>query len=189
MYWSRPVTTGDQPPAVRAHSFTAVGTKLYLFGGGDGNKIYNDLYICDTGPPPPFRPPIFLLLILLLLAFHVAESMTWKHVATQGDTPSPRRAHTAVCANGKVYVFGGGDGKKPLGDTYALTLGDEPSWAKVTTSGTGPPPRAYHTTNIVGQNMIVFGGSDGSKCFGDIFILNLGTRVSCRYSEMGGLID
>jgi len=54
MYWSRPVTTGDQPPAVRAHSFTAVGIKLYLFGGGDGNKIYNDLYICDTGPPPPF---------------------------------------------------------------------------------------------------------------------------------------
>jgi hypothetical protein len=28
---------------------TAVGTKLFIFGGGDGNHYLNDLHILDTG--------------------------------------------------------------------------------------------------------------------------------------------
>lgn len=49
MTWSKPITTGN-PPSVRAgHSCVAVGTKLYLFGGGDGNTYLNDLHILDTG--------------------------------------------------------------------------------------------------------------------------------------------
>jgi len=29
----------------RAHTATLVGTKLYVFGGGDGNKALNEVYI------------------------------------------------------------------------------------------------------------------------------------------------
>ena len=62
MAWSQPSTYGDTPPASRAHSFTAVGTKLFLFGGGDGTKCFNDLHIFDIGAAFPLG---FLILLYL----------------------------------------------------------------------------------------------------------------------------
>ena len=102
--------------------------------------------------------------------------MTWKRATATGEPPSPRRAHSAVFSNGKLYIFGGGDGKKALNDLHSLTIGEsELAWAKLATTGTAPPVRAYHTASVVGQSMIVIGGSDGTKCFSDISILNLDT--------------
>lgn len=37
-----------------------------------------------------------------------------------------------------------------------------------------PGPRGYHTANLVGNVMIVMGGSDGRECFSDIWCLDLG---------------
>ena len=40
-------------PARRAgHTATAVGRKIYIFGGSYGSKYLNDFYILDTDPPP-----------------------------------------------------------------------------------------------------------------------------------------
>lgn len=50
-------------------------------------------------------------------------------------------------------------------------------WEKVVTVGARPGPRGYHTANLVGNIMIVVGGSDGRDCFADIWVLNLDTLV------------
>jgi hypothetical protein len=49
MTWSRPVTTGTVPGPRAGHTISAVGSKLFVFGGGDGNQYLNDLHILDTG--------------------------------------------------------------------------------------------------------------------------------------------
>ncbi|TFY62436.1 hypothetical protein EVJ58_g3864 [Rhodofomes roseus] len=41
--------------------------------------------------------------------------------------------------------------------------------------GRRPLPRGYHTANLVGNVMVVVGGSDGRECFSDIWCLNLDT--------------
>jgi hypothetical protein len=34
-------------------------------------------------------------------------------------------------------------------------------WVKVSASGTAPPPRANHSSGVVGSNLFIFGGWDG----------------------------
>ncbi len=49
MTWSKPITTGSVPGCRAGHTMTAVGSKLFVFGGGDGSHYLNDLHILDTG--------------------------------------------------------------------------------------------------------------------------------------------
>ncbi|KAG8828900.1 hypothetical protein FRC17_007397 [Serendipita sp. 399] len=103
--------------------------------------------------------------------------------ATQGSTtphavPPPRRAHTAVYYRQKLYIFGGGNGVKALNDVWSLDTTvtvEKMRWEQVKTSGQKPGPRGYHTANLVGNIMVVIGGSDGRDCFSDVWALNLDT--------------
>ncbi|KAG8805934.1 hypothetical protein FRC18_006412 [Serendipita sp. 400] len=92
--------------------------------------------------------------------------------------PPPRRAHTAVYYRQKLYVFGGGNGVKALNDVWSLDTTvtiEKMRWELVRTSGPKPGPRGYHTANLVGNIMVVIGGSDGRDCFSDVWALNLDT--------------
>ncbi|KAL0956856.1 hypothetical protein HGRIS_002964 [Hohenbuehelia grisea] len=122
--------------------------------------------------------------------------------------PAPRRAHTAVFYAGRVWVFGGGNGMTALNDVWTLDVssglpGDATGshgsgsgsgssksgamnfsrmrWEEVPTSEPKPSPRGYHTANLVGNMMIIVGGSDGKECFSDIWCLNLG-ECGCTLS-------
>ncbi|RCI01492.1 hypothetical protein CU098_011567, partial [Rhizopus stolonifer] len=152
--WSAPRTYGTPPPACRAHSLLAhpKNGKLYLFGGGDGQRYYRHFYMLDI------------------------ETMTWSCPRTTGPKPSERRAHAAVIWQQDMYVFGGGDGAKALNDLHKLDLKTW-VWSPVQTTGDQPDSRGYHTGNMVGDKLVVFGGSDGKECFGDIHVLDLPTRV------------
>jgi hypothetical protein len=68
-------------------------------------------------------------------------------------------------------VYAGGDGIRALADIFMLVLGVEPYWVSVDTTGVCPSPRGYHTSNLVGDKLVVFGGSDGHECFSDVHIL------------------
>ncbi|ORX66177.1 galactose oxidase [Linderina pennispora] len=148
-------TTGDHVPACRAHTSTAVDHRLFVFGGGDGTRYFNELYVFDT------------------------KSLVWAKPKVAGQVPSARRTHTCFHHNGYVYLFGGGDGHKALNDLYRVKA--EPNaqgayeWEIVETSGGRPFPRGYHTTTLVGSQVVVFGGSDGQECFGDTSLLDLTT--------------
>ncbi|KAI9298051.1 galactose oxidase [Neoconidiobolus thromboides FSU 785] len=159
MYWSRPQIAGTPPSPRRAHSATLVDkTKVFVFGGGNGSNYYNDLHILDT-------------------ATTVATS-TWYSPPTHGEVPSPRRAHTACYYNNSLYIFGGGDGLYPLNDVYRLDLSNPNNymWSKIEVSGKAPPPRGYHTSTLVSNCIIVYGGSDGTDCFEDLYMFDIEKR-------------
>lgn len=92
-----------------------------------------------------------------------------------GDCPSARRAHSTFVWNDKLYVFGGGDGVHALSDLFALDLMDPSNlrWQNVSPTGQIPVPRGYHTANLVGDKLVVFGGSDGHECFSDVHVCDL----------------
>lgn len=48
------------------------------------------------------------------------------------------------------------------------------TWYQPNVTGTLPPARAYHTTNLIGRKLFVFGGRAGNKYYNDLHILNLG---------------
>ncbi|CAG8815299.1 17510_t:CDS:2, partial [Racocetra persica] len=127
--------------------------KLFIFGGGDGPEYFNDLYVFDT------------------------DTLTWSKPKTTGNIPSRRRAHTTAYYNNCIYVFGGGDGVRALNDVYKLDISDMNNlvWQKLETTGRPPISRGYHTSNLVGNKLVVYGGSDGHECFDDVFMLDLVT--------------
>ncbi|KAI9305180.1 hypothetical protein BJ944DRAFT_162201 [Cunninghamella echinulata] len=157
--WSRPRTFGDCPPPCRAHSCNVVevlegkqkASYLYVFGGGDGPKYYNELYILNV------------------------DTLTWTKPQIKGDIVSPRRAHVTCLWNSKIVIVGGGNGTEALSDVFMLDISDpnELAWTKVIPEGAAPFARGYHTGNLVKDKLVIYGGSDGHDCFSDVYILDL----------------
>ena len=173
-YWSAPHVVGDIPVPLRAMTCTAVGKKLVVFGGGDGPAYYNDVYVLDT------------------------VNFRWSKPRIIGDrVPSKRRAHTACLYKNGIYVFGGGDGVRALNDIWRLDVSDttKMSWKLISgpsssqeSDGRSPGPgarsrdlrpkaRGYHTANMVGSKLIIYGGSDGGECFNDVWVYDVETHV------------
>ncbi|PIL26061.1 hypothetical protein GSI_11815 [Ganoderma sinense ZZ0214-1] len=158
MQWTHPEVVGEIPPPCRAHTATLVDRKLIVFGGGEGPLYYNEVYILDT------------------------TMRRWIHPTfPQGSViPPPRRAHTSVLYKGKLWIFGGGNGSTALNDVWTLDVSgpaERMRWEQVETRGKKPTARGYHTANLIGNVMVVVGGSDGRECFSDIWCLNLDTLL------------
>jgi len=148
------VEPGALPPPCRAHTATLVDRKIVVFGGGEGSVYYNSVWVFDVTMRRWSKP----------------EFLT-------KDVPPPRRAHTAVSYQGKIWVFGGGNGMQALNDVWTLDVSgsmDRLKWEQVETGRKKPSCRGYHTANLIGNMMLVYGGSDGRECFSDIWALDLG---------------
>jgi len=140
--WSKMSSTNMMPPARFGHSSTLVGDKIVIFGGYDGNKTYNDLWVFNI------------------------EKTTWIQPKMSGRSPQPRHGHTCVLGEeGGLVVFGGyqiEDGKRPvyLDDVRELNL-QEMEWRRLSPSGILPVGRFGQTAAVHGNQMVVFGGYTG----------------------------
>lgn len=47
-----------------------------------------------------------------------------------------------------------------------------------------PSKKGYHTANLIGDKMVVFGGSDGHASFADVHVLNLS---ECEANQHRGI--
>jgi hypothetical protein len=105
------VLAAETPPSPRAgHTMNVVGDLVMLFGGGDGEKVLNDLHFLES---TPMGPTLY----------------RWLHPPTVATAPTGRCAHTATAGAEEsaptertttVYVFGGGDGNRRFKDVYLL---------------------------------------------------------------------
>lgn len=154
LQWSTVETHGEALPPLRAHTTTLVGEQLYIFGGGDGPTYSNDVWVFDTVTHRFSRPTI---------------------ATPPKSLPPPRRAHTTVLYRNFLVVFGGGNGQAALNDVWALDVSDPArlTWHEWRTHGDVPQKKGYHTANLVGDKMVVFGGSDGHASFADVHVLDL----------------
>lgn len=171
----------DVVPCPRlGHSFTMIGSQVFLFGGlaNDSDdpkdnipRYLNDLYILDTRPGQPV--------------------MQWEKITSfNGTPPSPRESHTAVAYipkkttsnnsnnntqnstnsdNGtsstisnntvpgaKLIIYGGMAGCR-LDDLHILDLNNM-TWSSPPLLGKPPLPRSLHSASLIGNKMFIFGG-------------------------------
>ncbi|KAI8358199.1 hypothetical protein B0O80DRAFT_444219 [Mortierella sp. GBAus27b] len=149
--WSTNIPTTVVPPDSestlgRFSSGTShlVGSKIYLFGG----------FVSNVGMPRSYR---------------TFQSITWVDISTAtpttgtmmtlGLTPQPRQDHCSVLTSSqKVIVFGGYDAntKNTFSDVWVLDL-ITATWQKLAPLNPRGP-RYGHSCDIVGANMIVYGG-------------------------------
>jgi hypothetical protein len=49
MEWTQAFVAGTSPSARSRHTTTAADSRLFVLGGGDDQRVYNDLFVLDTG--------------------------------------------------------------------------------------------------------------------------------------------
>jgi Kelch motif len=97
-------------------------------------------------------------------------------------------SHTAMVYKSNIFLFGGfigGERPRYSNTLYQFDITDI-LYKEVPTSGSLPPPRTDHTATMVGKNMVIFGGVNGSNNYlNDIYMLNMEGRVWSRFTPKG----
>lgn len=125
-----------------------------------------------------FLLPVLLLAGVLTIAppNHVAASLQPQATVE----PSPRYGHTMVTISGTVYLFGGTNitptqgtlsgPLHPAGDLLNdLWCYKNQEWKKIEPTGTGPSPRHSHAAAVLDGLMYVYGGTDGTNVFNEMW--------------------
>ena len=154
-FWYRSAPAGTRPSPREGMSvvFDPVRRRMLVIGGYDGT------YLGDVWD--------------LTMSDHDGG---WGKLVVAG-TPMPNReGHTAVYDPGRdrIVVFGGNAGDA-LNDVWSLSLGETPTWTRITAAGTPPTPRWRHVAiyDPDHDRVVVFGGS-GTSRFNDVWALSLG---------------
>ena len=145
--WERVRPGGEAGPGVRARVATALDTqrqRVLVFGGrtrmGFGSyENHADVWAYDLATD------------------------AWAAVPTTGTGPSARSSAVTAydAARDRLLVFGGNTSTSGLtltgtGDLFALDLATG-AWSEIVAEG--PSPRLYHAGAVVGDELVVFGGT------------------------------
>ena len=88
--WEQVSTSGTPPPGVFGAACTAVGSKLYHFGGNDGKQNYNELHCLDM------------------------KTKVWSSITPNNPEASPMiKSNMAVTSYKKLILYIGGYGDIP----------------------------------------------------------------------------
>ncbi|CAI7598427.1 hypothetical protein N7533_006854 [Penicillium manginii] len=129
---------GQIPPARTNHSLVSYNDKLYLFGGTNGVKWFNDVWTFDP------------------------RAGVWTEMDCVGFIPTPREGHASALVNDVMYVFGGRtDEGVDLGDLSAFRISTR-RWYSFQNMGPAPSPRSGHSMTAFGKQIIVMAGEPSS---------------------------
>ncbi|XP_056175447.1 nitrile-specifier protein 5-like [Syzygium oleosum] len=90
-----------------------------------------------------------------------------------------RWGHTCNAVKGGMFLYVFGGFGKDVCQTNQVDVFDtvEQTWSQPTIKGTPPAPRDGHSCTNVGDNLFVFGGTDGMNPLGDLHILDTSSHT------------
>ncbi|KAG2313271.1 hypothetical protein Bca52824_024828 [Brassica carinata] len=111
--------------------------------------------------------------------------MRWERIQRQvgladsSSGPGKRWGHTCNATKGGrfVYVFGGFGGDDCLTNQVHLFDAETQIWSEPVIRGVPPSPRDSHSCTTVGDNLFVFGGTDGKHHLNDLHVLDTSTHT------------
>ncbi|CAG8798905.1 26487_t:CDS:2, partial [Racocetra persica] len=132
--WEFITPASQSPPGRMAHISCVYNDKIYMFGGNDAHRCFNDMWCFDP------------------------RTNTWTELSCIGFIPSARKFHGAAIVDDVIYVFGGmtQDGKE-LGDLTAFRISNQ-RWYMFQKMGPSPNSRYHLTMTTAKEKIIVFGG-------------------------------
>ncbi|CAK7203411.1 hypothetical protein SEUCBS139899_006145 [Sporothrix eucalyptigena] len=199
--WSRPRISSERPvPSKRrAHTACLYKNGIYVFGGGDGIRALNDVWRLDvtdtnkmswkqiSGVPQPPSPDI---------DGHGSSGKGDEDNVTPGGSSTRGATGLGVTGAGLESRSGsvsagsttstlknGSSNPTPSASSATLfSSREDPATAAFLNqphllNQARPKARGYHTANIVGTKLIIFGGSDGGECFNDVWVYDVETHL------------
>ncbi|XP_069675101.1 kelch domain-containing protein 3 isoform X2 [Periplaneta americana] len=149
MRWTYIITQGEPPSYRDFHSATALGDRMYIFGGrGDLNGPFHsqeEIYCSD-------------------IMYLDTKTCRWHRPVTAGDVPIGRRSHSAFVYNGHLFIFGGYNGlyDEHYNDLYRFSAANN-EWHLLKPQGKPPSKRRRQSCLVVGDKVFLFGGT--SPCY------------------------
>lgn len=193
LQWKAHKESASAPPACSSHTMTHVGQHgIYTFGG-EGRKLSNWVYCLDPdsanwsrvntlgAPPPPRQGHSAVwdeadsLIIMggnnndkIFGDVRILSLSTgyWSEAKCSGALPPARHSHTAVMLLPNLMLLWGGCGEKGavMNDAYLLNTSTF-RWHRLKSIGSPPPGRYCHSCNVVGQRVLLFGGTSAVQSF------------------------
>ncbi|ESN98682.1 hypothetical protein HELRODRAFT_185029 [Helobdella robusta] len=136
--WIQPVQMNLACPSPRAaHSMSATSRGVIIFGGRDKHGRNNDLHIYDT------------------------NSRKWvTDLSIAGKYPSARSFHSSVAVGDRVLVCGGRAADEHHFNDAHIFDSETLQWLQpIVNLDTNYTKRGVHTMNVVGDYIVMFGGS------------------------------
>ncbi|KAL6990779.1 nicotinamide N-methyltransferase [Sarracenia purpurea var. burkii] len=146
--WKLLECTGTVFPSRHRHAAAVIDSKIYVFGGLNGDSISSALYLLDT------------------------SSLEWSEIHVQGEWPCHRHSHTLVARGSKLFMFGGYDGEKALGDLYSFDI-QTCFWKKENMAGGNPNARFSHSMFVYKNYLGIIGGCPVGQHYQELSILDL----------------
>ncbi|MGH7740617.1 MAG: Kelch repeat-containing protein [Candidatus Eiseniibacteriota bacterium] len=171
--WTQAAPAGTPPSARSGHTaiYDPSGNRMIVFAGATGNTaIFNDTWSLSLGASPAWSRP------------------------GAPEPPGAREVHTAIFdpVRGRMIVFGGYCQGAPANDLWALSLGAAQTWTQLSPAGTPPSPRSYPSLiyDPVRDRLVVFGGTNGTTYFNDVWTLSLaGAPTWTQLFPTGALVS
>ena len=133
---------------------------IYIFGGWDGRKHYDDLWYININD--------------------INKILKWNKINKQIISPNKRYGCTLNYYNNKLYLFGGWNyDDRYLNDLWEYNI-NQNKWNKININNIIPNKVSNHKTVIYKNNLIIFGGIDSNEYFNDLYIINLNEYKSYK---------
>jgi len=186
--WEKPEVHGQTPNPRRAHTSWVYNNLLYIFAGGDGMCALNDIYVLTKEEATASNPnSINNSPATKMTPLGVKPTNGFSDMNSINNSLDNSLDSNSFSEN-KDFTYDASISKN-LHHTNSISyrnhmmrseddgISSNPRlryvWTKITTTGKAPSPRGYHTSNLIGNKVIVFGGSDGHECFSELFVLDL----------------
>jgi len=147
--WSQLEPTGIAPGPRSFSAAAAIGNSLYLFGGWTGERVSNSLHTLKTNSSLPQWEPA--------------------QVSPASAYVAPRLGHTLTAMGEKLFLYGGRaadpNGKAAILSDIAIfdtSFRGGGVWSAPQTSGEGPRERWLHSSGMIGERLVLFGGYDNA---------------------------
>ncbi|CAG8724353.1 5833_t:CDS:2, partial [Dentiscutata heterogama] len=177
---------GRPPNGLIGHSTSLIGSVVYIFGGQNGIKYFNEMIAFDLKVLKLQRKRSRLSKFSLNRAS--TPGSHWNYITpnkNEHSVPSCRSGHTACEYKDKIYIFGGSNGEKCFNDTWCYdTLNG--TWSELSCTGYVPTPRERHGAARIDDILYVFGGkTHEGDVLGDLFAFKIKSQRWYKFPEMG----
>jgi dynein heavy chain len=91
-----------------------------------------------------------------------------------------------------IYIFGGygglGYSRRDLDDLYSLNINTW-TWTKLTPKGSPPEKRSGHSAVAIEKKLYIFGGSNSSIQFQDLYVLDTENETTPVWSKLASSLS
>ncbi|KAL0542912.1 hypothetical protein IC582_017993 [Cucumis melo] len=149
--WTLLECTGSPFSPRHRHAAAVLGSKIYVFGGLENDRISSSFIFLDS------------------------DSHHWKEIQAGGEQPCGRHSHSMVSYGSHIYMFGGYDGEKTLGDLYSFDT-NACYWKKENIAGITPNARFSHAMFVYKNYIGIIGGCPVTQTYQELVLLDLQLR-------------